>query len=138
MLFHVSFPNFSQIINNYNINNDSGILTIFFNFTFILKTFLSPFLHHYPIYAAFHSAFILSFLLIHFLPISHIYFFCCPFASTHLLIDALASDRLCRNSVEENRPSEQQEEESNVHHDLSQLQLPGDEDEDEDEEDLKG
>lgn len=50
---------------------------------------------------------------------------------------ALASDSLCRNAVEENRPSEQQEEdseeESDACHDLSQLQLPGDEDEDEDE-----
>lgn len=54
------------------------------------------------------------------------------------MLGALASDPLCRDAVEENRPSEQQEEdpeeESDARHDLSELQLPGDEDE-EDEED---
>ncbi len=48
---------------------------------------------------------------------------------------ALASDPRCRDAVQENRPSQQQDEdseESDARHDVSKLQLPGDEDEEED------
>lgn len=56
-------------------------------------------------------------------------FFCMPFC-------ALASDPLCRDAAEESRALEQQQEDSeegsNARHDLSKLQLAGDEDEGED------
>lgn len=71
----------------------------------------------------------LIFLLLYLVYFTHLGF--------HQQFDALASDPLCRDAIEENRPSEQQEEdseeESNARHDLLQLQLPEDEDEDEDE-----
>lgn len=56
-------------------------------------------------------------------------FFCMPFC-------ALASDPLCRDAAEESRALEQQQEDSeegsDARHDLSKIQLAGDEDEGED------